>query len=267
MPQHDDSIAQGRGVLPTMATRTFLVLFVAIIAVAPAAADVISLGASKDNTLYESATGSLSNGAGPAMFVGRTSQGTGSIRRAVLAFDVAGAIPAGAIIQGVTLKLHNTAANIDDETLAFQRLITDWGEGSSIAGGSGGSGGPAEVGDATWLHTFFDADLWTTPGGDFDPVISAATTVGGPGSYTWDSTTQLVDDVQLFLDDPAMNFGWILLGNENLSGTAKKFDAREGLDPALQPVMTVNYSPVPEPTTLMMLIAAVLPALVGRRRA
>lgn len=248
-------------------TGSFLALWCCISIMAPrAAGDITTLGSSKDNTLYEDAGGSRSNGAGTAMFAGRNSQATDSIRRAVISFDVAGALPAGATIDGVTLELSNSAANIGDQTLGIHRLLGDWGEGPSAAGGGGGSGGPAAPGDATWLHTFYDTDLWTTPGGDFDSVISAATIVGGPGTYTWASTAQLIADVQLFLDDPALNFGWIMLGNENEPGTAKKFATREESDPALQPVLTVDYTPVPEPRTLAMLLAAVLPALVGRRR-
>ena len=39
-------------------------------------ANVINLTSSKDNTLYEDPTGSLSNGAGDAMFVGKTAGNT-----------------------------------------------------------------------------------------------------------------------------------------------------------------------------------------------
>ena len=54
---------------------------------------------SKDNTLYESATGDLSNGAGDLLFAGRTNPTTDIIQRAVLAFDVAGQVPLGTVIR------------------------------------------------------------------------------------------------------------------------------------------------------------------------
>src|SRR6266498_3799000 len=69
----------------------------------PAAADTVTLGTSKDNTLYQSATGSLSNGAGSYFFVGRTD--AAQIRRGVIAFNVAGSIPAGSTITSVMLKI------------------------------------------------------------------------------------------------------------------------------------------------------------------
>ena len=59
--------------------------------------------ASKDNTLYESDTGALSNGKGAHFFVGKTASGI--IRRGLLAFDIAGNIESGASIDSVALIL------------------------------------------------------------------------------------------------------------------------------------------------------------------
>ena len=66
----------------------------------PALADVVTVPASRDNTLIEDPSGALSNGAGPSLFAGRTAQPRNSIRRAVIAFDIAGTIPAGSVITG-----------------------------------------------------------------------------------------------------------------------------------------------------------------------
>ena len=67
----------------------------ALVAVGPTltSATTINLHPSKDNTLYEYVNVDLSNGAGNHFFVGRTGQGY--IRRAVLAFDIAGSHSAG----------------------------------------------------------------------------------------------------------------------------------------------------------------------------
>src|SRR5207247_649486 len=75
-----------------------------LLAPSAASADVIDLSPSKDNTLYQDPTGSLSNGAGPGFFVGATA--SLNIRRAVVAFDIAASIPAGATITAATLTLH-----------------------------------------------------------------------------------------------------------------------------------------------------------------
>jgi len=69
--------------------------FVVLGLAGPAAADIVSLQASKDNSLY-SESGSLSNGAGNYFFAGRTN--SGNTRRGLIAFDVAAATPG---------RLHN----------------------------------------------------------------------------------------------------------------------------------------------------------------
>src|SRR2546423_13670957 len=69
-------------------------------------ADVVNINPSKDNTLYEyvPADGDLSNALGLHFFTGETAMG--ELRRGVLAFDVAGNVPAGSTITGVTLTLN-----------------------------------------------------------------------------------------------------------------------------------------------------------------
>src|SRR5512138_1978 len=75
--------------------------------VASAGAATVTLTTSKDNTLYESATGALSNGAGAHFFAGRTGTNSGGkIRRGVIAFDVAANVPPGSTITNVVLTLR-----------------------------------------------------------------------------------------------------------------------------------------------------------------
>ena len=214
---------------------SFLFLLAAVVLPVRAQTDM-ELSPVKDNTLFESSTGSLSSGVGQNLFVGRT------IRRALLAFNVA-AIPAGATIESVTLRLNMSQTSTGDQTVALHRVTADWGEGTSNSNVRGGGGGaPATTGDATWLHRFFNTDLWTTPGGDFSATVSAEATVGGIGSYTWGPTDQMTADVQDWLDNPAGNFGWILIGNEGSNLTAKRFDSRENSIEANIPVLAVTFS-------------------------
>src|SRR4030095_15911669 len=79
----------------------------------PATAATAVLNPSKDNTLYEyvAADGDRSNGAGAPFFGGKTDQGR--LRRGVLAFNVAGSIPAGSTITGVTLGLNMSRTNLN----------------------------------------------------------------------------------------------------------------------------------------------------------
>ena len=209
-----------------------------------ALADSAVLVAVADNTLYESATGALSNGAGPTMFAGRTSQPLESRRRALVAFDVAGAIPLGSTITSAILTLSMSQSSPGDRTIALYLAAASWGEGVSDAGPSGGGGAPASPGDATWLHRFWDAVFWSLPGGDFAGASSATAAIGGVGIYSWGSS-QTAADAQAWLDAPATNFGWLLLGDESAAGSSKRFDTRQHPDPTKRPVLTIEYSPPP----------------------
>lgn len=228
-------------------------LALAITAAPPARADVVELGASRDGTLIIHPDGELANGLGGGIFCGRTNQpASQATRRAVLHFDVAGAIPAGATITAATLRLRVTdAATSAPQTCTLHRMLVDWGEGASDADGigGGGTGVPSQPGDATWIHAFYPDVPWATPGGDYASTPSAATPVGGAGVfYEWGPSGGIVDDVQAWLDDPSSQHGWILLGNESSPGTARRFTSKDGPVESLRPRLTVWYElnePVP----------------------
>ena len=229
-----------------------LVLAAALTGIASdlASAATISIMPSKDNTLYEfdPDDGDHSNGAGFHFFAGETAMS--ELRRGVLAFDIAGSIPHGSIITSVTLSM-NMSRTISEtpRIVELHKLLADWGEGTSHAPGEEGDGAPATTNDATWRHRFFDTIFWAMEGGDFSPTVSASQSVGPVGPYTWNSA-QMVADVQSWVNNPAGNFGWLVLGDESAAGTTKRFDTRESASP---PVLTIEYrssqsAPRPRPT-------------------
>jgi hypothetical protein len=211
-----------------------------------AIADIININPIKDNTLYQyvPAEGDVSNALGNHFFAGETAMG--ELRRGVLAFDIAGNIPAGSTILGVTLSLNMSRTGSDiPRTVELHKVLADWGEGTSVAPGEEGDGAPATPNDATWRHRFFDTIFWTTEGGDFSAAVSASQSVGAVGMYMW-SSPQMIGDVQSWLNNPATSFGWLVLGDESDTLTAKRFDTRESASP---PVLTIQYTPgVPRPT-------------------
>ena len=242
----------------SLLTITFLAL-----SFSRAAAEFVELPPIADNTLYFSPTGHLSNGAGDFFFTGTTS--FVEARRGLVRFDIAGAIPAGATITDVTLSLHMSRTSAAAEITSLHPLLASWGEGASDAPGEEGTGAPAQPGDATWLHTGFNTHFWAAPGGDFDPTPSAAIPVIGVAYYDWTATPLLLDDVQGWLDQPATNHGWLLMGNEANGGSAKRFDSREHPDPTVRPILTIGYEPIPEPGTLALCLIP-LSALCRRTR-
>jgi hypothetical protein len=172
----------------------------------------------------------------------------GFSRRAVLAFDIAGSIPPGAVIDSATLTLNFSRTTSSTQTISMHRVLTDWGEGVSDAAGEEGSGELSSINDATWTHTFFNTLFWTAAGGDYSPTVSASRTVGSDATYghhTWGSTSQMTADVQDWLDNPSGNFGWILIGNEAVNRTSKRFDSRENAVAGNRPALTVYYRSIP----------------------
>jgi spore coat protein A len=209
------------------------------IGLSSASAATISINPSKDNTLYEydPADGDRSNALGNHFFAGETAMA--ELRRGVLAFDIAGSIPAGSTITSVSLSMNMSRTPLDtDRTVELHKLLADWGEGTSLAPGEEGDGAPATTNDATWRHRFYDTIFWTAQGGDFSGTVSASQSVGAIGEYTWNSS-QMVADVQSWLDNPSTNFGWLVLGDESDIATAKRFDTRESASP---PVLTIQYT-------------------------
>jgi hypothetical protein len=235
----------------------------------------IVLTPDRDNTLFENLTGALSNGIGPHVFAGSTI--VGSQRRAVLRFDVAAVLPPDAVIESVRVELEMDQTIASEVFVGFHRVLGDWGEGASSSGGMGGGGGgaPSEMGDATWLHTFFPGSLWTTEGGDFIGTASAITSVDGVGTYTWASTPALIADVEQWRADPAANFGWLVFADESITPSAKRFASRENPDPAVRPrlIITLVGSDTIVPTLstgmlalFVLLLAAAAAVSLGRRQ-
>ena len=196
---------------------------------------------SKDNTLYESAAGNLSNGIGFHLFVGTTAGN--NIRRCVLHFDLS-TLPEGSIVSDAELILYMNRSKAGPNEINVHRLEADWGEGSSAGTRGQGAGGNATTDDATWLHARYPDNLWKREGGDFIQSPSANQTVTGIGEYRW-SSGPLVADVQRWVDSPSENMGWILVGDESTAPTAKRFASRYNSNFVQRPHLVVDYAPPP----------------------
>jgi len=205
-----------------------------------AAAVTVDLAPSKDNTLIETPVGN-SNGAGDGIYAGRVgSTAGGTLRRGLLAFDLS-SIPVGSTVNAATLTLEMVQSpNVEARTVTLHPVSADWGEAGSSGSGAGSAALP---GDATWLYRFFSTLTWTTAGGDFVAGPSASQSVAGLGSYVW-TGAGLVADVQSWVGNAALNFGWLVKGDEaGTLFTVKKFTSSEGLTPLTHPRLTVDYTP------------------------
>ncbi len=233
--------------------------------VGPVSGGEVALSADQDNTIYEDfVTGS--SGSGAFLFSGETS--VGSARRALLRFDLS-EIPAGSTIAGASLDLwcNMSPAGTTSGDFNLHRLTADWGEAGSDAGFPGGDGDDADVGDATWIDRFFAQGMpWGTPGGDFDASSSAFAFVGGcipnaPLNVTF-SSPEMVADIQAWMDDPSSNHGWILIGDEAVPQSARRFISRDSGLVQFNPMLFIDINgDVPSSSPAGMLLLVLL--LVG----
>ncbi|MHC4810726.1 MAG: DNRLRE domain-containing protein [Planctomycetota bacterium] len=194
-----------------------------------------------DTTIFNS--GETSNGAGTRLFAGVTNAAGGFTRqRSPIRFDLAG-IPADAEIIAaeviLTLQQAGGAAQ-DGQIFGLHRIDAAWGEAGSVA--TGGQGAPAEPGDATWSFAMFPRTAWATPGGDVATAASASLPIGVTPGTAWTFTSaELAADVAAWLADPASNHGWMLIADESVNGSARRFHAREAAE-AVRPVLRLTWT-------------------------
>jgi hypothetical protein len=211
----------------------------------------VNLNPSIDNAIFSESTNSSGGG---YLFSGTTCGG--DFRRALIQFNIAAAVPAGATITAVTLTLSvDITGGPSSDDYSLHALNSAWGEGTSIGPGAGGSGGTAVSPDATWNDRILGTP-WTVPGGDFGAAVATTTLPGSNGDFDWSSAT-MVTNVQNWLDNPGTNFGWILIGNEAASCNARRFGSK---DLGTLPVLSVTYSCATPPTASCQNLTAYLDA-------
>lgn len=206
-----------------------------------AVADTAVLKSVADVTLIEPNDGlQYALGAAYNIYCGRVGvSGSGTLRRAIVRFDLS-SIPTGSTILSVSYKAYMSQTSSGANDCKLHRMLAPWGEGTSFAFGGGGTS--PEVNDATWKYNFWPTSTWAVPGGVFVPTASATKSVNAVGSYTWATVPALVSDVQLWLNTPAVNYGWVMIGNEATLETAKRFESRESADATRHPAITVVYT-------------------------
>lgn len=239
-----------RSIFTMLAAKLLVLVGISAIFTGLALADTLVLEPAKDNTLYEDPAGRFSNGTGQYLFMGRTGSQNGIPalrRRALISFDLS-AIPVGSEITFAELQvvIDKVPPQAGGVIAGVHRVLADWGEGASNAPGPEGQGWAAEPGDATWIHRFFNTNVWTSAGGDFSANASQTANVSAvPEVVTFDSNAITIADVQGWVDLPANNFGWVVLGDEAAAKNARRMGSRENADAAARPQLTIEYTALP----------------------
>jgi hypothetical protein len=222
------------------------------------AADEVVLTPVADATMIERAP---DNSSGGARFFNAGTTQAGTRNRALLQFDLTSQIPANATITSATLELRvvrEPSCGFEASAFGLYRVLRPWGEGVNVpTDNPGGLGAPALPNDATWNSPFAGtSQSWAAPGGasgiDYSLTLSSSAILYGVGEspYQFESTLDTAADLQLWLNHPGTNFGWMLISqSEDTPFTARRFASRE--DPfGGGPTLTVDFEIVPEPSAL-----------------
>ena len=209
-----------------------------------ASADTITLIPTEDTTITEKDF-SLTGGSGATLDSGTTGPNEGLKRnRALLKFDLATTIPSNAIVTSAALTLTLVQRpNSTSLWFSLHKLLQNWSEAA-----------------ATWTNGLSPPAPWTSPGAvapqDYASFASQSNLITTLGSSTFNSNPGIVADVQDWINNPANNFGWILIcEDEELDKSVRKFASKESdivtNIPSLEVQFTLSSPPI---------ILALLPA-------
>lgn len=212
----------------------------ALASIATAQTTSVTIPASQDATIYWQEPGTA-NGAGEWLTSRWDDAADFQTSEFLARFDLAGFIPSGATIQSarielVCIELVSTAGF----PLVVSRASQSWTEGPSNAAGSEYSGAPAQALDVTASHRSWPSITWTPP----IIVPGTSTVVSGQPVGVWNvgPSLNLASAVQLWLDQPAANFGLDFHMEERV-----RFASRENGSIA-GPRLVVEYTPCPAPS-------------------
>jgi hypothetical protein len=165
----------------------------------------------------------------------------GNVQRTLMSFDLSG-IPAGQQIVSATLTL--TARNADGNNsgglnMDVHAVTTPW-----------------LASQVTWISAS-TGNTWGTAGGDFDPFIYA-TSNANPSTndpVTWD----LANLVQGWYDGSIPNEGLLL---KSFDGNGLTFlSSIPGVAVERRPSLTIEYAPIPEASSTLLVGAGLLMSL------
>lgn len=197
----------------------------------------VELAASIDNTIFKGSN--LSNGLGEYIFTGTTNQGV--IKRALLQFDLTDALPEGVLADSAKIFLHPTKVKPGSTQVQLHMVTTEWGEGTSRATDGDGKGARATLGDATWTFARYSKDPWINSGGDYIDTTTSAKITVSLGNVTSIKGDRITRDVNNWLQDSVMNYGWIIIGDESKTATSVKFASKDHGDDSLWPKLKLYY--------------------------
>lgn len=219
-------------------------------------ADTITLQTGLDgyagtkDTYLRSDTPTTNNGTSIAIIVRDDSANT-YISNSLIAFDLAGQLPAGAEVVSATLKLdYYRESGAKDYTYNLHRLLKGWAQNT-----------------ATW-NKLNSGTNWGSPGatGATDRDATPTVTLSGLGTPPTLVSFDVTADVENFVEGTKANYGWLLTGGGTVNANFLTSDYTEAGTGSTtrRPILEIEY--IPEPTTMLLLLSGGVLGLIRRRK-
>lgn len=235
----------------------------------------------RDTMLYSNGGGYFNSttdnrGIVPSFDVGNAGAlGTDANRRAIIKFDISSLAGQYTTINSVTLRLTASGNVAGSQTINLFRLAdanANWAEGS---GGGGATYGPEDAGGSTWAYKLQDTYPNEFSGTQWAGGGTTGSANGGAGvagvdyinsslaSFIYNTTNgasgQTVDFV---FNDLSFINQWVtgtnagLILRQAVENTSTQqlvgFNSREATTQSLRPQLIINYTPVPEPGSWLL---------------
>lgn len=206
-------------------------------------------------------------GADGNLIVGRTT--APATIRGLLSFSLA-SIPAGSTINSIKLTL--VTASADATSSSGAAVLNLYNLNGAFVEGTGTSSGTASTTSATWLRR--DSSTWTS-GGDFNSTVLSSksinpVTVVAGAVQDFDTSASFVAAAQAALDG-GTSLSLLLKLNDTDEGTNLRraffFNSDDFATVANRPKLSIDYTPLPEPSAgLFTLLAGGLMLVCVQRR-
>ncbi len=181
-------------------------------------------------------------------------------RSGLIKFDLTGKIPQNAVIQSAYLSLW-----------VYQVVDMDTNDWIDVGLYRISTYRPWVENQATW-NRFTSTYYWGLPGCEHVPSDRSGTYDGSVIRFTKNSqvnqyyTWNVTSSVQAWYSGTTNN-GWLVraAAHDGAAGEGVSFNTKEG-DLAYRPYLTINYTIIPEPSTIVGLTFGLLPLIYFKKR-
>ena len=192
--------------------------------------------------------------------------GSGDPLRTVLGFDLTG-IPGSQIITNVTLQMHVDSFGGGNSPVVVEIHEATNSVAMTEGVGNSGGGGSLDPNNVSW-NNITSGTPWSTPGGDYSPLVLSAvsvTSADGGQFFTFTTSSAFIAAANnAYFNNQPLELVLLAPASENFFGGFIRWDSDDAATASFRPLLTVDYTLIPEPSTVLLLALGGL--VMWRRR-